>query len=70
MQMQEFSLPELLLAVLIFAFYFLPSLIAFLRRHKNKIAIFLLNLLLGWTVLGWVVSLVWSVMEQDREREK
>ncbi len=63
MQMQEFSLPELLLVILIFAFYFLPSLVAFLRQHKNRLAIFLLNLLLGWTVLGWVVSLVWSVME-------
>ncbi|TRZ48114.1 superinfection immunity protein, partial [bacterium] len=33
------------------------------RQHKNSLAIFLLNLLLGWTVLGWVVSLVWSVMK-------
>lgn len=62
MQMQNFTILELLLVVLIFAFYFLPSLIAFLRNHKNKLAIFLLNLLLGWTVLGWVVSLVWSVI--------
>ncbi len=62
MQMQNFTILELLLIVLIFAFYFLPTLIAFLRQHKNKLAIFLLNLLLGWTILGWVVSLVWSVI--------
>lgn len=62
MRMQNFTMLELLLVILIFAFYFLPTLIAFLRQHKNKLAIFLLNLLLGWTVLGWVVSLVWSVM--------
>jgi len=63
MQMQNFTILEFLLVVLIFAFYFLPTLIAFLRQHKNKLAIFLLNLLLGWTVLGWVVSLVWSVIK-------
>ena len=63
MQMQELSLVDLLVIILIFAFYFLPTLVAFLKQHKNKLAIFLLNLLLGWTVLGWVVSLVWSVME-------
>lgn len=63
MQMQNFTMLELLLVILIFAFYFLPTLIAFLGQHKNKLAIFLLNLLLGWTVLGWVVSLVWSVMK-------
>ena len=62
MQMKELSLVELVAIALIFAFYFMPTLIAFLRQHKNKLAIFLLNLFLGWTVLGWVVSLVWSVM--------
>jgi len=61
MQMQNLGLLEILLVVLIFTVYFLPTLIAFLRQHKNKLAIFLLNLLLGWTVLGWVGSLVWSV---------
>jgi len=61
MQMQNLGLLEILLVVLIFTIYFLPTLIAFLRQHKNKLAIFLLNLLLGWTVLGWVGSLVWSV---------
>ena len=63
MQMQNFTILELLLVVLIFALYFLPTLIAFLRQHKNKLALFLLNLLLGWTVLGWVASLVWSVLK-------
>jgi len=63
MQMQNFTIFELLLVVLIFVIYFLPTLIAFLRKHKNSLAIFLLNLFLGWTVLGWVVSLVWSVMK-------
>lgn len=43
------------------AIYFLPSIIAVSRRHHNAFAICLLNLLLGWTVLGWVGSLVWSV---------
>jgi len=63
MQMQNLGLLEISLAVLIFTVYFLPTLIAFLRQHKNKLAIFLLNLLLGWTVLGWVISLVWSVVK-------
>ena len=62
MRMQELSCTELLIITLIFAGYFLTSLIAFLRQHKNKLAIFLLNLLLGWTVFGWVSSLVWSVV--------
>ncbi len=61
MQMQNFTILELGLIALVLVVYFLPSFIALLRQHKNKLAIFLLNLFLGWTVLGWVSSLVWSV---------
>ncbi|MFH1662731.1 MAG: superinfection immunity protein [Chloroflexota bacterium] len=43
------------------AFYFLPTIIALIRGHRNALAIFLLNFFLGWTFIGWVVSLVWSV---------
>jgi hypothetical protein len=61
MQMQNFTIAELVLLTLVPVIYFLPSFIALLRQHKNKLSIFLLNLFLGWTVIGWVSSLVWSV---------
>ncbi|MEN8613689.1 superinfection immunity protein [Dehalogenimonas sp. THU2] len=41
--------------------YFLPTTIAIARKRRNTGAIFLLNLLLGWTFIGWVVALVWAV---------
>ena len=44
-----------------FVFYFLPSIIALARSKRNILAIFLLNLFLGWTFIGWVVALVWAV---------
>ena len=40
--------------------YFLPSIFAYSGKKKNKSAILTLNLFLGWTVLGWVVALIWS----------
>jgi hypothetical protein len=40
--------------------YFLPTIIVTARRHHNAAAIFVLNLFLGWTFLGWVIALVWS----------
>ena len=43
------------------ALYFVPSIIGFTRSHHNKWAIFALNLLLGWTGLGWIGALVWSL---------
>lgn len=43
------------------AIYFLTTIAA--RGKKNANAIFILNLFLGWTLLGWVVALVWANME-------
>jgi hypothetical protein len=31
-----------------------------MRKHPNAGAIAVLNLLLGWTFIGWVIALVWS----------
>jgi Na+/H+ antiporter NhaB len=43
-----------------FLFYSLPAIIAWVRAHYNRVAFLALNLLLGWTVVGWIVSLVRS----------
>lgn len=43
-----------------FLFYFLPSIIALARSKRDLMSIFLLNLFLGWTLIGWVVALVWA----------
>lgn len=40
--------------------YFTPALIAWIRRHPNRVSIFLLNFMLGWTFIGWLVALIWS----------
>jgi hypothetical protein len=40
--------------------YFLPSAVSSARDHHNHLAIFMLTLFLGWTLLGWVLSLVWA----------
>jgi hypothetical protein len=42
------------------ACYLLPSLIAYLRGHRSVAAIFALNLLVGWTGVGWIGVLIWS----------
>jgi hypothetical protein len=44
-----------------FVMYFLPSIIALARSKRDLLAIFLLNFFLGWSVIGWVVALVWSI---------
>jgi hypothetical protein len=40
--------------------YFLPSIIAFAKSKRDKLSIFLLNFFLGWSVIGWIIALVWA----------
>lgn len=43
--------------------YFLPSWIG--TNKRNSTSIFLLNLLLGWSIIGWVVALVWATTKEE-----
>lgn len=51
--------PVFLLLVIGFL-YFLPLFVAHARHHRNLLSIGVVNLFLGWTVLGWVVCLAWA----------
>jgi hypothetical protein len=44
--------------------YFAPSLVAHERDHRDKGAIFVLNIFLGWTLVGWVIALVWAMTKR------
>jgi hypothetical protein len=44
-----------------FVMYFLPSIIALARSKRDIGGIVLLNFFLGWTMIGWVIALVWAV---------
>ena len=43
-----------------FLMYFLPSIIALIKSKRDLLAIFLLNLFLGWSVIGWFVAPIWA----------
>lgn len=46
--------------------YLLPTFEAALRRHRNLVPIALINVLLGWTVFGWVAAYVWSLIQAEK----
>jgi len=52
------SIVPLALAIYI---YLLPAFLAFKRQHPNRFVILALNLLLGVTILGWVILLIWAL---------
>lgn len=52
---------DFLIVLLMLAVYLLPALVALGRGHHQAWAITALDVLLGWTLLGWVAALVWSL---------
>ena len=60
----------LILFPFILLFYFLPAIIASYRKHSKAAAIGVLNLLAGWTFIGWVIAAVWAFTENNRGDNK
>jgi len=56
------SWQEILPLVGLLVAYPIPTIVAKIRRKRNIKAIFVLNLFLGWTFLGWVAALIWAFM--------
>ena len=65
---------EVIVAILIIIFsiilFLLPIIIAISRNHPNKVAIILINVLVGWTGIGWLIALIWSVLAIPSERSE
>ncbi|RSK29885.1 superinfection immunity protein [Hymenobacter metallilatus] len=45
--------------ILVGILYFLPTVLA--RKKSKSTQIFLLNLLAGWTGIGWIGALIWAL---------
>ena len=50
------------LVVISVLFYLIPTIIATRKKHPQKIPIILVNILLGWSFIVWIVALVWACM--------
>ncbi len=49
-----------------FTLYFLPSIIALAKRNRRT-KVILFNIFLGWTVVMWIISLVWACKREEPE---
>jgi hypothetical protein len=53
-------------AIPILGIHFLPTIIAGVRRAKNFWWIFVIDFFLAWTIVGWIVALVWALRDESR----
>ena len=50
------------------AIYFLPTIIAVCQNHRNTASIVVVNFFLGWTMVGWVLAVAWSLSNASRSK--
>ncbi|ATS92498.1 putative membrane immunity protein [Escherichia phage St11Ph5] len=55
------SLAAILVMLFVLAVYLIPTIIAFARGHASKWGIGVLNIVLGWSLVFWVVALIWAL---------
>lgn len=53
------------LVLFLLVLFLLPSFIAFSREHRNRWIIFIINIVFGATILGWLIALVWAMNKID-----
>lgn len=58
----------IIVLIIVLPLYFLPWIVAKKRLHKNSAPIFIVNLLGGWTVAGWVFCLIWAFTSNVAEK--
>jgi hypothetical protein len=51
----------LILMGLILIVYFLPTLVALARRNPDVQSVFLINVWLAWTIIGWITAMGWAL---------
>lgn len=57
----QFNFGWIILIVFWFAVYMVPTIVAVIRKVPNMGSVVVINLLLGWTLVGWVVALAMAV---------
>jgi hypothetical protein len=45
--------------------YLLPSIVAAIRNAPSFLGILLLNIFVGWTFIGWIISLIWASVNKE-----
>tara|TARA_Y100000768_G_C23439360_1_gene434168 strand:- start:60 stop:296 length:237 start_codon:yes stop_codon:yes gene_type:complete len=54
------SILTLLIFIILLCIYYIPFLIAEVRKIKNKTSVFWLNTFFGWSIIGWLVLIFYS----------
>ena len=62
------TIGDMVLLLVLCVVYFVPTIVAMARNCAKKVGIIVLNVFLGWTLIGWVLALVWAVSDSEEKK--
>lgn len=65
--MNDTAVVQIIAVMIALALYFLPAILADRRKRVDVLTLALFNACLGWTVLGWLLALYWSLQPNPPE---
>ena len=54
--------------IMLLTLYLAPSVEADARKHPDAFAITVVNIILGWTIVGWFAARAWAHQLRDQQR--
>ena len=52
-------------------FYFIPFIVVLTNKHhNNQMGLFISNLCFGWTIIGWIICLIWAFKDRNIKEKK
>jgi len=56
----------LIVGIPLLAIHFTPTIVSGAKKTKNFWWIFAVNFFFGWTIVGWIVALVWALRDEPK----
>ena len=53
-----------ILLLLCLIIYMLPTLIAYARDVRSRQTITVVNIIFGWTLIGWLIAFLWAMLAE------
>jgi hypothetical protein len=61
------STSTILMLMAIVVIYMLPTIVAFGREHPRRQDVAVVNIPLGWTLIGWILVFLWASLAETED---
>jgi uncharacterized membrane protein len=58
----------IIMLILVVVLYMLPTFLAFGREHPRRQDVAVVNILFGWTLIGWIAVFLWALLARPQEQ--